>query len=231
MKKLSVLLLLCVLLGAASAWASVIGTGDPNVFDDSVLWCSNFACTNPSTQYGTPQNWVSVGGNTGLVGLVSSQNMDILQQGPTWFGNFPDGMGLIYNGVMTLQNNPGGVLVALNSPQFGVGAWIQDNYLTYSYTATITLYDAAFNLLGTYSAPGDPFTAIFIGAYDTVADVSFALFDVSDGTNPEDFALGTVKLQTGSPQTPEPGTLLLLGPSALGLYGILRRRVSRKEVQ
>jgi hypothetical protein len=162
-----------------------------------------------------------------MVGLVSSQNMDILQQDVTWNGNFPDSMGLIYNGVLTLGNMPGGILVALDAAQLGVGAYIQDNYLLYPYTATITLYDAGFNLLGTYSAPGDPFTAIFIGAFDSVPDVSYALFDVADGVNPEDFAIGTVKLGP----VPEPGTLLLLGPSALGLYGILRRRMGRKEVQ
>jgi hypothetical protein len=229
MKKL-VLLLLCVLLGAASAWAGVIGTTDPNLFDDSVLWCTNYACTNPATQYGSPQTWFSGNANTGMVGLVSSENMEVLQQGLTWGGNFDPGMGIIYNSVLTLGNNPGGILISLGAPQFGVGAYIQDNWLTYSYTATISLYDAGFNLLGTYSASGDPFQAIFIGAYDSIADVSYALFDVSDGVNAEDFAIGTLKLQTGTPQVPEPGTLMLLGPSALGLFGVLRR-LSRKEVQ
>lgn len=233
MKKLSILLLVGVLLGACSAWAGIIGSTDPSQFDDPVAWCANFTCdTNPATQYGTPQTWTSVGGKTGLVGLVSSQNMEMRQQGLTWNGNFAAGEGIVYNGVLD-GNNPGGILVSLDSPQLGMGAFIQDNFFL-PFTATITLYDAGFNLLGTYSAPGvsdtNVGTALFIGAYDSILDVSYALFDVTDGVNPEDFAIGTLKLQTEAP-VPEPGTLFILGPSALGLYGILRRRVGRKEVQ
>lgn len=227
MKKLSILLLLSLLLGAGSAWASFTGSTNPNDFPDAVYWCLMYTCDlDPPLQLGTPQAWNSVYGYTGMVGLVSSQNMEIRKQGLTWVGNFPDGMGLIYNGYLTLGNNPGGILISLDTPSFGVGAYIQDNYLAYSYTATISLYDAAFNLLGTFSAPGDPFTAIFIGAYDDIPDVSYALFDVADGVNPEDFALGTLRLS----DIPEPGTLVLLGPSALGLFGLLRR-LRRKEVQ
>jgi len=232
MKKLSILLLVGVLLGACSAWAAITGSTDPTQFDDPVVWCANFTCDSyPAQQYGTPQAWTSVGGKTGLVGLVSSQNMEMRQQGLTWNGNFAAKEGIIYNGVLD-GNNPGGILVSLDAAQFGAGAFIQDNDFG-PFNATISLYDAAFNLLGTFSAPGisdtNVGTALFIGGYDSIADVSYALFDVNDGVNPEDFAIGTLKLQTGAP-TPEPGTLMLLGPSALGLFGILRRRVGRKEV-
>jgi len=233
MKKLSILLLVGVLLGACSAWAGIVGSTDPNAFDDPVAWCTNFTCdTVPATQYGSPQTWLSAGSRTGMIGLVSSQNMEIRQQGLTWNGNFAANEGIVYNGVLD-GNNPGGILVSLDAPQLGVGAFIQDNYFE-PFTATITLYDAAFNLLGTFSAPGvsdtNVGTALFIGASDSIADISYALFDVDDGVNPEDFAIGTFQIQTGAP-VPEPGTLLILGPSALGLYGILRRRVGQKEVQ
>jgi len=232
MKKLSILLLVGVLLGACSAWAGILGSTDPSQFDDPVVWCANFTCdTNPATQYGTPQTWFSVGARTGMVGLVSSQNMEVRQQGLTWGGNFAANEGIVYTGVLD-GNNPGGILVSLDAPQLGLGAFIQENWYG-PFTATISLYDAGFNLLGTFSAPGvsdtNVGTALFIGAYDSLPDVSYALFDVDNGTDPEDFAIGTLKLQTGAP-VPEPGTLLLLGPSALGLYGILRRRVGRKEV-
>jgi len=232
MKKLSILLLLCLLLGAVSAWASVVGTTDPNIFSDSVVWCTNYTCDSmPPTQLGSPQTWLSNNGRTGFLGLVSSQNMEIRQQGLTWDGNFPAQMGVVYNGVFSLGNMPGGILISLDAPSNGAGAWIQDNWLNTAFTATITLYDSGFNLLGAYSAPGysdtNVGTALFIGAYDSNPDVTYALFDVNDGINAEDFAIGTLRLDA----VPEPGTLMLLGPSALGLFGILRRRLARKEVQ
>lgn len=228
MKKLTLLCFLCLSLGVTSAWAST-GTTNPNIFQDTIDWCANFGCQ--SQQLGTPQNWTSNGGATGMVGLVSSQNMQNLKQGTSWNGNFPAGMGLIYNGVLTLGNNPGGILLALNSPAYGVGAYIQDDFFG-SFTATITLYDASFNFLGTFSAPGvsdaNVGSALFIGAYDASPDVSYALFD----TNDDVFAIGSAKLMTQqySP-VPEPGTLALLLPSALGLAGVVRRRFSNKEVR
>lgn len=230
MKKFSILLLLCIFLGAGSAWATIVGTTNPTMFYDSVLWCDNYVCNaDPIAQYGTPQAWGSIGGATGMVGLVSSENMYIPQQGFSWNGNFPDGMGIVYNGNF-LGNDPGGILVSFDQPQYGVGAYIQDQWFG-NFTGTIAVYDAAFNFLGSFSAPGvsdtNIGTALFIGMIDSNAEIAYALFDVSDGVNPEDFGIGT--LEYGP--VPEPGTFLLLGPSALGLYGMLRRRLGRKEVQ
>ena len=228
MKKLALLFVLCLALGLSTAWASV-GTTDPTIFQDTIDWCTNYGCQ--SQQLGTPQFWTSNGGATGMVGLVSSQNMENLVQGTSWSGNFSNGMGLIYNGVLTLGNDPGGILLSLDNPAYGVGAYIQ-NDIYGSFTATISLYDAAFNLLGTFSAPGvsdnNVGTALFIGAYDTSADVSYALFD----TNDDIFAIGSAKLMTQQYNpVPEPGTLALLVPSALGLAGVIRRRFSSKEVR
>lgn len=227
MKKLALFCLLCVSLGMTTAWASV-GTTDPTIFQDSINWCTNYGCQ--SQQLGTPQSWLSDGGATGMVGLVSSQNMQNLVQGTSWNGNFAAGMGLIYNGVQTLGNTPGGILLAMDTPVYGVGAYIQEDFYG-AFTGTITLYDASFNLLGAYSHAGvsdtNVGTALFLGAYDASADVSYALFD----TNDDVFAIGTAKLMTEPySSVPEPGTLALLAPSILGLAGVVRRRLSRKEV-
>ena len=229
MKKVTIISLLCLTLGVCSAWATT-GSTNPNDFQDPVDWCSNFGCQG--ADLGTPQAWTSNGARTGMVGLVSSQNMKNLQQGSDWLGNFNDGMGVLYNGVNS-GNNPGGILMSFDNPVFGAGAYIQQEEFG-GFTATIQLFDSSFNLLGSFSADGNSDqnvgTALFIGAFDSTADVSYALFDTT-GVSDDDFAIGTAILRTqGQTQTPEPGTLLLLGSSVIGAAGVVRRRMSRKEV-
>jgi hypothetical protein len=224
MRKLALLCLVCLSLGICT-WATT-GTTDPTLFQDSINWCTNYGCQ--SQQLGTPQTWTSDNGATGFVGLVSSQNMENLVQGTSWNGNFNDGEGLIYNGARTLGNNPGGILLQLDSPAYGVGAFIQAD-LFGAFTATISLYDASFNLLGTYSHDGisdsNPGTALFIGAYDDIADVSWAVFDVADINGDDILAIGTTKIMTQQvTTTPEPASLTLLASSLLGLAGMLRRK-------
>ncbi len=227
MRKIALLCLLCLTLGLGSAWAST-GSTNPNDFQDPVNWCTNYGCQG--AQLGTPQTWLSDGGLTGMIGLVSSQNMQNLQQGVSWNGNFAAGMGVIYNGVQTLGNTPGGILVSFDAPVYGAGAYIQEDFFG-AFTGTISLFDSSFNLLGSYSHDGtsdtNVGTALFLGAFDSTPDVSYALFDTQDDV----FAIGTMIIKTQQQTTtPEPGTLLLLGPSVLGLAGVLRRRITRKEV-
>ena len=211
MRKASLLFVLCLALGVCSAWAST-GSINPNDFQDPVNWCTNFGCTG--AQFGTPQNWTSDGGRTGLVGLVSSQNFENRVQGPSWNGNFANGMGLIYNGVTTLGNTPGGILLGFNAPVYGAGAYMQPDWYG-TFTGSIQLYDASFNLLGSYSHDGTSDTnvgfALFLGAYDSTADVSYALFDTYGTGGDDNLAIGTMRIQTTGQVTtvPEPGTLLL----------------------
>ena len=231
MRKLALLCLLCLTLGLGSAWAST-GSTNPNNFQDPVDWCSNYGCNGQ--QMGTPQTWTSTGGRTGLVGLVSSQNFEVRQQDTTWLGDLPNGMGVLYNGVKTLGNNPGGILVTLDQAAFGVGAWIQPDFIG-QFTATVSLLDPSLNIIGSFTTGGNstniPNTGLFIGAFDATADVFGVLFTTAGLGDDNDFAIGTMRIQTSQvTTTPEPGTLLLVGPSVLGLAGVLRRRMSRKEV-
>lgn len=215
MKKL-VLLLCCLVLGLGSGWAGVSGTTNPALFNDYVNWCQ-FGCTG--AQFATPQTFVSNLGNTGSVGLVGTlQGFYNLQQSVSWGGGFPPYMGLVYNGAF-FGNTPTGIAATFDAGVLGAGAWIQDNYLGYAYTATIQLFDSSYLSLGTYSVAVAPGTAIFIGAFGS-APVWAAQFDIYDGVT-EDFAIGQLRTST----VPEPSSLLLLGSSALGLAGYIRRRI------
>lgn len=231
MKKATLLCLLCLSLGVYSAWAST-GSTNPNDFQDPVDWCTNFGCGNIQ-QLGTPQAWTSNGGATGMVGLISSQNMEGRQQPGSWNGDFPTGMGVRYNGVTTLGNTPGGILATFNQAEFGVGAWIQPDEIG-TFTATISLLDSSLNVIGTFTqsanSTNNAGTGLFLGAYDSTADVFGILFETTFPGHNDDFAIGEMRL--GHPQTtvPEPSSLLLMGSSVLGLAGVLRRRMSRKEV-
>src|ERR1019366_7906079 len=167
MRKLTLLCLLCLTLGLGSAWAST-GSTNPNDFQDPVNWCTNFGCS--AQQIGSPRTWSSAGSRTGMVGLVSSQNMEVRQQDTTWFGDLPNGMGVLYNGVKTLGNTPGGILVTLDQAAFGVGAWIQPDFIG-QFTGTVSLLDSSLNIIGSFTTGPNstniPNTGLFIGAFDS----------------------------------------------------------------
>jgi len=216
MKRLA-LLVCCVAFSVAAGWAGVTGSTNPALFtQDSVDWCQ-YGCYGG--QFASPQTFVSNLGATGSVGLVGTlQGFYNLQDGFSWGGGFPFGMGLIYNGA-AFGNTPTQIAATFDNGVWGAGAWIQDNYIGVPFTATIELFDSSYLPLGSFSAGGVGNNLLFVGAFSSTP-IWAVQFDLVDQGGNEDFAIGT--LQTG---TPEPNTLLLVVPSALGLAGVLRRRL------
>jgi hypothetical protein len=223
-KRTILLTLLCLTIGLGTAWAVPIqGTTNPNAFtQDSINWCQ-FTCFGAG--FVPPQPWVSNGGATGTVDLHNDmgQNFYNFQQGTSWNGNFPVGMGLIYNGFV-FGAQPLDIVTTFSSGVSGIGAYIQATTFG-PFSATITLLDQNNNPLGSFTANGVSNavvgTALFIGASNSTGGVYSAQFDVTDVNGNVDFAIGTVNFNS---TIPEPSSLLLLGSSALGVACVIRRR-------
>jgi hypothetical protein len=223
MKRTLFVALLCLTLGTA-AWAAPIqGTTNPNAFTrDYIDWCQ-YGCAFGS--FPSPQAWVSHGGAAGTLSLNPGfQSFYSPQQGSSWTGNFVNGMGLIYNGLVFGNTPITGIVASFKSGVSGVGAYVQSDILG-PFSAMISLFDQHSNFLGSYTANGvsdtKVGTALFIGA-SGVGPIFAAQFDVIDVNGNEDFAIGQVNVNT----IPEPGTLVLFGSGVLGLTGLLQRKLN-----
>jgi len=137
-----------------------------------------------------------------------------------WAGNFGPGDRLLWNqGVGTPMT------FVFSTPVTGVGFQIQQDIYG-PFTATISAFDSANNLLGTFTEAGNSTangdnTAIFIGVLDNTGAHSIAKITVS--TTLESFAINGPRVEYA---VPEPATLTLfgIGGVVLGGLGWMRRR-------
>jgi hypothetical protein len=271
-KRTLLLLSLCVVIPIGSAWAAVIGSTNAADFGTGTVdWCVVLGCTDPATldppllappALAPAQGWTSLTGlDSGLVFVtdgvplgtppnpIPSGALYNLVQGRDWFGNFADGMGLVYNGAASPFGGsaPGPIFMAFQQDQIGVGAYIESN-LFGSFSATIELFDIGGNSLGSFTTSGqsdtDPTHGLFIGAASVSGAARYASFSASAAgvpTGEPNFAIGTMQLGLGcqggdsepgddefcrevEDTIPEPASLLLLTPALLGLVAFTRRR-------
>lgn len=141
-----------------------------------------------------------------------------------WAGNFAPGDRLLWT-----RNQVGPIEIVFATPVLGAGAQIQPD-INGPFTGRISAYDAANNLLGSFSLAGNSGggmdnSAIFLGVLSSSAVIKKVVFDVDDTT--QDFAINRLDLVTqgGASAIPEPGTLLLMsvGGLAIGLGKRFRR--------
>ena len=144
------------ILSTTGAWASLIGTTDPTAFNDSVDWCIQFGCNGQTWRVhpaGPPPTAIRV--TSASTRPSGSESSYVLQQGSTWMGNFPAGMGVIYNGV-SFGNTPAKIAATMNQGVYGAGAYIQTDFFTYDFVASIELFDIHFQSLGVFLHTGYP---------------------------------------------------------------------------
>jgi hypothetical protein len=201
--------------------------------NDTVLWgqLGSDSTALSNTFSATSAGSLSVGGS------FSASTGEVVDVGASWGpanGSFADGDAVLWAN----DGNSGTGPISLTFPTVrGAGASIQYDVPNVMFTATLQLFNGGSSLGSvseTSDAAGD---AIFIGALDTVSEVTRALFSVTPATtagnpynNPSgDFALDTLNLTTpsNSPSAPEPGSVFLFGCGMVALFLTLRRRLSR----
>jgi hypothetical protein len=192
----------------------------------------------PGTQVTTPQLVASFSGsNAGLVGNTDGSPFLTAQEdgGVTWLGNFDYGENLIWTGNATAfgVGGQGPMAMVFLNPVGSFGFTIQSR-LYGPFTAYLTAFDAAGNLLYSNSANGvsnglENGSALFLGAGDrsgnNIAAIEFTVTVPSGPPANNDFAIDGLSI--GYDVTPEPSSLVLLGSGLLGLAGVVRRKLNR----
>lgn len=170
-------------------------------------------------------NSINVTSGLGLTAVVSSSANGFvrLDQGDGWQGDFAPQTKLIFHPAFGAPQS----LISFANPVFGVGAQIGAGIFG-AFTARVQVFDAASNLLGSFTEDG--FTtfnadgsAIFIGVLSDVANIASIQFDLLSSQAPSNsFAIGPLALNISlDAPVPEPGTLGLLG---VGLFALLAAR-------
>lgn len=216
-----------LLAGTASAGSVSLVTSSAALgANDFVLW-SQLGSDN--TTISNPISAISSDA-LAVTGSLAGTNGLIVDVGASWgppggLLGAGDAMLWAFDNVANTGTGP----VTLSFPTgFGAGAAIQADVLG-AFTAQIQLFDGSTSL-GTFTETSTNGDAIFIGALDTTAEVTKAVFSLTaapSGNGLAGFAIDTLYLQD-SVVTPEPGSIFMLvgGLAAISLK--LRRRAGAR---
>ncbi|HEX3414774.1 MAG TPA: PEP-CTERM sorting domain-containing protein [Stellaceae bacterium] len=229
---LVVLAFLAISIGQASA--AVIWDGISPLPNDSTSWAGlgadqtllgkTFSATS------TAGNSISgsFAGNHGLVAVVGTS----WPAGPGF--NSGDRLVWAFDNSVSVNAGSGPLTLGFGTAVLAGGVEIQSDAAGITdaagiFTAQVQAFNGATSL-GTFAlasdAAGDP---IFLGARDTVADITSLAFVLTTCRGApcdiNDFAVDTLRsINPATSSAPEPGTLALLGTSLLGLAALRHRR-------
>jgi hypothetical protein len=228
-----ILLGTCLLSAAAYATGVISLANSPAAMgaNDSVAWgqLGGDGAMVANTFSATSSNLESITG-----AFSTTTGMVVTAGGPSWpaSGAFASGDALLWSFDGGANKGTGPLSISFPTG-FAAGAAIQADAMG-QFTAQIQLY-SGLTSLGTETVTSDiNGDAIFIGAVDTVAEVTSAVFSLTaegsgndTANNLGDFTIDTLSLQDFDSSAPEPGSIFLLGGS-LGILGYrLRRRAAR----
>jgi PEP-CTERM motif len=227
MAKYLTLVGLMVLLAAGASQATPVLVTSPGALgaNDSVNWSqlgSGGSTINPSFA-ATSAGGRAIAGSMASDGCVAV----VLASSCEWSPGpgFNSGDSLIW--ALSSSGLGSGPLALSFAHVFGAGLWLQAD-APGQFTAQVEVFNGA-TLLGTFletsDASGD---GIFIGARDTLSDITQVVFSLTScgfGCDPGDFAVNSLLLRTTAATVPEPTSLslLLLGAGGLALFRRSRR--------
>lgn len=214
--------------GTITLATSATGLGE----NDSVTWGQ---LGPDSSIILNPFSATSAGGDS-ITGSFSTTTGLVATVGTGWgpaSGAFSDGDSLIWGFDNSVNDGTGPVTISFPM-EVGVGAAIQPDSPG-QFVVKLELFNGSTSLgfvTETSDSEGD---ALFIGAVDTVQELTsatFSLLSVASNPNDErnnlgDFAIDTLYLQNAVASTPEPASILLVGAGLLA-FGLMRPR-SRKQ--
>jgi hypothetical protein len=157
----------------------------------------------------------------------SYQNMQVLQEGSTWFGNFAPGDFLLYSNIADDPFHDETMTITFATAVQAAGAQITSNFYGPFVARILTNDGSFFDIPGVMDGNEDN-SAPFLGAISDSANITGITFSmqVNGGAG---FAINDLRLLAGAGAVPEPSTwaMILLGFGAIGASTRRRKTASR----
>ena len=164
---------------------------------------------------------------TATVSMPSGGDFERRDQSSGWGGNFAGGDHLLWT-----NGDNGPMVIAFDKPVNGAGAQIQADMYG-PFTATINVYDASNNLIGSFSLNGNSDggadnSAIFLGVMDTSPTIKRIEYSVVSSLTPsDDFAVNQLDIidpPAAVPTVTEWGMIIFAVLAGAGSVCFLRRK-------